>query len=355
LLVIGGTVLALGAGVLGVGAQSPSASTFFMARPSFHDALPLGRPDYPSDAEYRLLDQRNGQIKALPFPAQEDWSLISVSPWRDKDGNLEAAGRWVCRGNGPQEFCGIGRLTLADSTVKKRVTLDALPIGRPCWVYGRPGEILFPAGDGQLYRCKIGGETGEDAADNSQGRPPINEGTVGKARAVTWATATPDLAAAYLNDPSGLSEPRLSHLLFVSLSLKETRGGRQVMQPSKLWWLALNDEGDAIVNAGRLTEPRPEEPRNDTVVERLPSVVTRAGGDINLVYLTKNLSQKLWQLHSAKLEIDAESARPRMRSRTGSKLLATGVAASSLVVSADGEYVFAIDGCGQIIKHSIPR
>ena len=47
-------------------------------------------------------------------------------------------------------------------TVKNRITLDVLPTGKPCWVNGRPGEILFPAGDGQLYRCNIAGQAREN-------------------------------------------------------------------------------------------------------------------------------------------------------------------------------------------------
>ena len=281
--------------------------------------------------------------------------MLSVSPWRDKDGNLKAAGRWVCRREGEEEFCGIGFLTLPDSTVRNRVALDVLPTGKPYWVHGRPGEVLFPAADGQLYRCNVAGHAGENALDNSRRLPLKNEGNRCKARAVAWETEMPGLTAAYLNDPAVSSDPLLSHLVFVSLSTKEFRDGRQMIRPSKLWWLVMNDEGDAIVNAGRLTIPGPEETRSDTIFERMPSVVTGAGGEIYVVYLTKISRQKFWQLQSAKLEIDAETALPRMRSGARSNELANDVAPSPLVFSANGEYVFAIDGSGQIVKHSIPR
>jgi hypothetical protein len=302
------------------------------------------------------LDQTNGQTNALTLPAREDWSLLSVSPWRDKDGNLEVAGRWVCAREGGEGFCGIGCMTLPDSTVKRRVTLDVLPSGKPCWVYGRPGEVLFPAADGQLYRCNIAGQAGENRPDNSRRRPLKNDENVLEARAVTWATKMPGLGAAYLCDPAWSSEPLLGHLVFVSLSTKEFRNGRRVILPAKLWWLVMDDEGDAIVNAGRLTIPGLEEPTNDTIFERLPSVKVGAGGEISLAYLTRNSGQKSWQLRSAKLEIDAETAVPRMR-RSGarSNALANDLAPSPLVFSANGECVFAMDGSGRIVKHSIPR
>jgi hypothetical protein len=355
-LVIGCTALALGAGVLGIGTPNSPGSTFFVARPSLHDVLPLARPEAPNIAEYRLLDQTNGQTNTLTLPAREDWSFLSVSPWRDKDGKLEVVGRWVCPREGEHGFCGIGCMTLPDSTVKRRVTLDVLPSGRPCWVYGRPGEILFPAADGQLYRCNISDQAGEKRPDDSRRLPLKNDENVLEARPVAWATKMPGLGAAYLCDPAWSSEPLLGHIVFVSLSNKAFRDGRRVILPAKLWWLVMNDEGDAIVNAGRLTVPGPEEPTTDTIIERSPSIKVGAGGEISLAYLTRNSGQRFWQLQLAKLEIDAETAVPRMlRSGARTDAMANDLAPSPLVFSANGEYVFAMDGSGRIVKHSIPR
>ena len=272
----------IGRRALGVGAPDSSGSTFFVACPSLHDALALGRPDGRGDVEYRLLDQTNGQIKALALPDQEEWSMLSVSPWRDKDGNLEAAGRWVCRRDGEEEFCGIGCLTLPELTVRNRVTLDVLPTGKLCWVNDRPGDVLFPAGDGQLYRCHIAGQGRESTRDSSRSDPRKNEGTVLKARPVAWEMEMPGSAVAFLNDPAVSSKPLLGHLVFVSMSIKGFHEGRRVILPSKLWWLVMNDAGDKIVNAGRLTEPGPEEAGNDPISERLPIVVTGASGDTSL-------------------------------------------------------------------------
>jgi hypothetical protein len=356
LLVIAGTVLSLSAGVLGVGGHESSASTFFVPRPSLHDAVPVSRPEDPSDPVYRLLDQTSGQTESLPLPVRESWSLLSVSPWRDRDGNLQAAGRWVRRREGENEFCGIGFLTLPDSTVRNRVTLDVLPIGKLYWVHDRPGVVLFPAGDGRLYRCKITDPDDEKTLDDSRPGFLKNEENVLKARPVAWEAASAGFSAAYLSDPAGSSEPRFGHLVFVSLSPKILRKGRPVILPSKLWWLVMNDEGDAIVNAGRLTIPGPEEMQSDTSFERMPTVVTGAGGEISLVYLTRCAPERLWQLKSAKLEIDAETALPRMLSPAlGSNVLATDLAPSPLVVSASGMHVFALDGAGRVVTHSIPR
>jgi hypothetical protein len=165
----------------------------------------------------------------------------------------------------------------------------------------------------------------------------------------------PGLSVAFLSDPSTSSEPALGHLVFVSMSIEDSRKGHRVILPPKLWWLVMNDDGDAIVDAGRLTKPGSDESGNELIFERLPNVVKGVGGEISLVYLTRRAREQLWQLQSAKLEIDAETKLPRLRSGAGSKMLGQDLAASPLVVSVNGEHVFALDGAGQIVKHSIPR
>jgi hypothetical protein len=354
-LVIGWTVVALGAGALGVGERESAGLTFFVPGPSHQDAISEGSLESPADAQYCLLDQTSGQMKPLTLPARQAWSLLSVSPWRDCDGNLEAVGRWVRRSDQDEEFGGIACLTLPDSKIKKCVALDVLPTGKPCWVYGRPGEVLFPAGDGQLYRCNIGGRPDENAANDSRKVPLQNEKQVVKARPVVWETEIPSSGVVFVNDPAGSPDPLVRHLVFASLSRQELRNGRRVNLPPKLWWLVMNDEGDAIVKAGRLTQPGPEESENDSIFERLPSVVIGAGGNLSLAYLTRNSCEMSWQLHLAELEIDAESRLPRMKPRAQPHPLAKGLAPSALVVSANGESVHALDRSGQIVKLSISK
>jgi hypothetical protein len=75
LVVVGWIVLALGAGVLGVGGPDSGGSTFFLARRSLHDTLPMGRLADPLKVEYRLLDQTSGQTKALTLPAQQQFPV----------------------------------------------------------------------------------------------------------------------------------------------------------------------------------------------------------------------------------------------------------------------------------------
>ena len=162
----------------------------------------------------------------------------------------------MSRGADEEAFCGIGFLTLPGSTVKKRVTLDVLPTGKPCWVPGRPGEILFPAGDGQLYRCNIADQDRNDGADRSGDRSEKKEEKKSEAHAVSWDAETPGTGVVVLTDPAVLPELGFRHLVFVALSAQEWRHDHRVNLPTKLWWLAMNDEGNAIVNAGRLVAPK---------------------------------------------------------------------------------------------------
>ncbi len=357
LLVFGWIAIALGAGVLGVGAHEMTGSTtFFIPSPSLHDAVPTGRPDGPDKIQYQLLDRKTGQIDALTLPQDAAWSFLSVSPWRDHDGNLQAIGRWVRRQEGHDEFCGLGLLRLPDMTLTGRITLDVLPTGKPCWVPGRPGEILFPAGNGQLYRCKLGGRAGEEPVLFSDGNDGQKTAAAPRARAVTWEAQPPGSGAVYLEDPIWSSEPAVRHLVLVALSMMEHREGRPVILPSRLWWLAMNDEGDAIVAAGRLIEPGPDGESKRTSFERMPNVVVGPGGKISLVYLARSSSENSWRLQSAPLELDPATARPHIKNDgTATRALAHGLAPAALVVSADGRDVYAIAASGGTVKHSLAR
>jgi hypothetical protein len=356
LLVIGWTVVALGAGVLGVGAPDRAEPAFSIPSPSLHDAIVLGQSERFLQAEYRLLDRTTGRVAPLALPEEEAWSLLSVSPWRDQDGNLEVAGRWVNRVDGEEPFCGLGLLRLPGSTVVNRIPFDVLPTGKPCWVPGRRGEILFPAGDGQLYRCNIAGDAREHTAAGTRGARRRDGGNMAPPRLVTWQSKEPGSGRAYLSDPTWSSEPAFRHLVIAALNVQKRVGNRLVNLPCKLWWLVMNDDGDAIVAAGRLTEPAPDELDNDRVSERMPSVVVGAGGKLSVVYLTRRQGEPSWKLCSAKLEIDGETSLPKIQRSAGeSGVLADGLAVSPLVVSADGTNVYALEDSGRCLAHSIPQ
>jgi hypothetical protein len=357
LLGIGWMVVALGAGVLGVGAiEHGPATTFFVPSPSLHDAIAIHRPDGPDKMEYQLLDRTTGKTEPIALPAQPDWSLLSLSPWRDQDGNLEAVGRWVSRVEGKDEFCGLGLLKLPEMTVKNRITLDVLPTGKPCWVPGRPGEILFSAGNGQLYRCNIADESQDYPKAKSSRSRRGDGGPIASPRVVNWESRPLNSSLIYVADPVWSSEPGVRHLVFVALSILDTSGSKRFFLPLKLWWLAMNDEGDTILDAGRLIEPAPDDLQSERNYERLPTLVIGEGGKIGLVYVSSTPSRTSWRLRSATIEMDPVTARPRVKPRRGGQeVVAEGLTPSPLVVSADGGSVFGLDDAGHTVKYSIRK
>jgi hypothetical protein len=354
-VVVGWTAVSLSAGVLGVVVHQAPEQTFFLPRPALEDAISAGKYDSRGRVRYDLLDQTNGRAEPLTLPEQDAWSLLSVSPWRNKDGELEAAGRWVSRGVDDEAFCGIGFLTLPGTTVKKRVTLDVLPTGKPCWVPARPGEILFPAGDGQLYRCSIADHDRAKGANRSRELPEKKEEKETEAHVISWDAETPGAGVVVLIDPAVLPELSLRHLVFVALGAQEWRDGHRANLPTKLWWLAMNDEGNAIVDSGRLVVPDKDSAGDGRVYERCPNVVARPDGKINLVYLKRIAPESSWRLQSCTLEIDPKTSLPRTGRAEEPMTLAKDLRAEPLVVSAKGDAVYAIDRGGQIVKHSIPK
>src|SRR5262249_35265262 len=138
--------------------------TFYLAKPALHDAIAVSRSGMPGLEEYRLVDRSTGRSEPLPLPGEQRWACLSVAPWRDQAGNLEAVGRWsrIDSSNG-HSFCGLGLFSLASKSVVRRIELDVLPTGKPCWIPDRPGAFLFPAGDGQLYRCRLSREDDSDS------------------------------------------------------------------------------------------------------------------------------------------------------------------------------------------------
>ncbi len=181
----------------GTNAAVPAAN-FFIPKPSLLDTIVLGKANLAGIGKASLIDRRTGIPQPVELPRELSWDLLSVSPWCDQDGKPEAVARWASRSTdtGGQPFCGLGLLKLPEATVAARIATDVLPTGRACFVPGRACEILFPAGDGQLYRCTIAGrDPGEQGADEAKAAagiatpPPCFDRLRGIARSRPRATS----------------------------------------------------------------------------------------------------------------------------------------------------------------------
>ncbi len=343
-------VLALGAGALGVGTLEPDATHFFVPEPALKDVVEVGIVGNPRTYQHRIVDRVSGSDLPIQLPDGEHWGLLSVSPWRDEEGKLEVVGRWTNyhADAGDQAFCGLAIMKLPDGTVTRRIALDVLPTGRPCLLPGRRGEVLFPTGDGQLYRCSLTAKS--EAFDTTPGDSTDRSSHVhGAVRPVEWACDRPGARAVFLNDPFWSADARVANLVLVSLNAQEVRDGHAVFLPPRLWWLRMNDAGDQILSAGPLTKARGSDPTQRGRHERFPTLIASADGGLRVAYLGRGQSERSWRLHSADLVLDGSTGEPvpfPTENSPGNE--GAALAGAPLLASADGRRVFALNSTGQI-------
>jgi hypothetical protein len=357
-LSIAAAAVALGAGILGVGARRTAVRRYYVPSPSFHEVVASARQAVHEAEGFYLVDGTTGLIDPFPVPDADRWELFSVSPWRDREGKLEAVGRWVARtsGEGVRDFGGIGVFGVPDAIVKSRISLDVLPTGRPCWIPDRPREFLFPAGDGRLYRFRIADDPLVEDIDFTGEHVRKAGERDALPRALVWKCARPGGRDVFLSDPVWPSEPRLRRYVFVALSRQVARGKKMVFEASKLWWLEISEQSDSIVAAGTLTRAEPGGAQGDGMIERLPSIAADLDGKMSLVYLTRKPDDASCQLRAAALEIDGESGKPRLSPASStSHVLDAQIALAPLMVSADGRKVYASSADGRIVNYSIPQ
>ena len=313
LVLIGWTFLALGVGLCRSNLRPARETHFFLPQPSLHEAVGVSRSQLACVEEYRLVDRSTGKAQPLPLPRDAAWGFVTVSPWRDQDGNLEAVGRWSRPGVlDDQSFYGLGLFRVSDATIVRSIDLDVLPTGRPCWVPGRPGDLVFPAGDGQLYRCRLTHDGNMKA--NAQ-TSVDDENHPGSSRsvapgAVTWRCAVPGSGRVFIADPVWPADKPLGPFVFVSLTPQTNAGGRPRNEPSQIWWLEMSEFGDEILSAGRFTVPAPASAQGRPLVERLPSVSVSPSGRLTLAYLTRARASHCGDYASPRFRLTRQPANP---------------------------------------------
>jgi len=236
------------------------------------------------------------------------------------------------------------------------IDLDMLPTGRPCWVPGEPGDLLFPAGDGQLHRCHLTRDQNVRAGPSDQSGMTASSARGAKTHAVTWRCPVPGSGNVFISDPVWPCEKQLRKFLFVSLSVQTHRDGKLRFEPPGIWWLEMSELGYEILAAGRLTEPAISSDASRTVNEGMPNVTSGPSGQVTFAYLTRTQTETSWRLCLTALSLEKGTGKPVIaRTPAPIEVVADGLLPIPPTFSTDGQAVFAPTEDGQIKKYSLAK
>jgi hypothetical protein len=350
-LAIAWIIAALGLGVLGTRVDSSTRETHLIAKPALQDTV---AGDWTTGRDTCLVDQVTGKSQALELPGGDRWTLLSIAPWRDSQGRLEAVGRWI----NPEAtgFAGLGRFRLDDKKVLDHISLEVLPTGRPCWIPDHPGAVIFPAGDGRLYRYEFLPHDADGELASTSSAKEDSGTQAGVPVPIVWRHPEPGDGEVFLSDPFWSTDKRLKDFIFVALSRKMATAKHKAYEYQSLWWLKMNSRGDEILAAGPLTHPNEKVARVERTIERMPNIAIDPSGTMRLVYLLHSGGLATSKLQAVELEIDSQSGVPRSRAGdqgTPTHALGDGVLPAPLIVSADGKSVFASRATEKSVRFSL--
>jgi hypothetical protein len=291
-----------------------------------------------------FLDREDGTLRRFRLPQGDSLDYASCSPWWDQQNEFQVVGRWTRRTElGIKGYCddvGLARYGFPSFRVIDRIALDMVPIGSLCWYPGTEERILFAAGDGRLYHFRFS-DSGPDAPHDETGK--------GWPQPLLWKATPPGEGNVYLADPVWPADRGWNRRILVSLSYQTRKSGRSVQKESQIWWLQLDNAGQAIEAAGRLTTEDPEpkaDDRTSPLIERLPSLATTPDGGLALAYLSRRKDRRHWSLRVAPVEIDAGTGSPRLPA-----LSVPSIAESCLPAappfSTDGRWVYGLVDTGR--------
>jgi hypothetical protein len=279
-----------------------------------------------------LLEPVTGRLDRIASGDGGTLDQASFAPWRDEHGGTQLVGRWVRR-HGADVEVGIARLTFPGGRWLDRIPTDMLPTGPPCWVPGTAARVLFPAGDGRLYRLDF--EAGRELS-----RPS----------AVAWDIAEPGPSRVRLSDPSWADDRRLAGRLLVALNVLTDDGEPQMFRPAQVWWVRLDPGDSAIIAAGPVT-------RDDGRYRRFPTLAPDGRGGLVLVSLACRAGEDDWSLLVEPLAFDPETGAPRAVPGAG-RVLAGGLRPTPPAVARDGSAVAVMvrDGAAaRPVRIELPR
>jgi hypothetical protein len=302
---------------------------------------------------FYLIDRVSGSSNLMPLPDNEQWGLLSVSPWSDAEGHSEVVGH--CHSlEAPidgHSFWGLARLSLPEGKIIDRVGLDLLPSGRLCWLPDRPGEILFAAGDGHLYRLSFGAD---EEAEVGKGPASAGDSRTPGVRQVVWNCPRPGKGIVLIADPVWPIDPRFRNLLFATLSYSNRPGDKAMKVPFQPWWFLMSPDGAAIEAAGPLLSQASDSRFDADSAKHFPNLAAASDGTISMIYLSRPSGFSHMRLEAAAVEIDPTSGQPRILSERPPRVLAEECASVPPIFSADGKLAFVISAnSGRVAQYRV--
>jgi hypothetical protein len=251
----------------------------------------------PAAGELPLLDLKAQAIHSIPLSPTDRIDLAIGSPWVDSWDQAHVVGRWMSvTPDGILQAAGLARLAYPSGRVLDQVALERYPTTEPCWGTGTSSRVLYPSGDGSLYRFDFDAKAG---APEFEGQPGLHR--------VEWVVDAPGHGDPVILDvgrPEGCLPPDLLLATVVIRSPDQTRGGAE---RSQLWWLRLDREERKIIAWGVVA---PEDPQGKDIGRRRPTLARRADGSLRLAYLSWNGVPDRMALRVAPARIDERTGGP---------------------------------------------
>ncbi len=276
------------------------------------------------------LDADSGRTTVLPTPGGAVLQRASLAPWLDESGGAQVAGLLTCRpGDSRADCVELVRATFPGGRVIDRTAIDVFPVCHPCWYPGTRARILFATGEGRLYQHAFEGPEGRSdvAEPRSGGRPLALEWHLGGSLAEDFR----------VSDPCWPSDPRFGRTILAGVRTLEDAGAVARWSRSRLWWLRLSEDGDAIEATGPLIDA---DSLADDLEHHSPSVGRTADGGLVVAYFT-GVDGPSWDLRLARLTLD-DAGHPSVAAGSAPTLAERCRADIPPAFSGDGRWISVV-------------
>lgn len=282
----------------------------------------------------------------LLLPDGELLDHLSLSPWSEPDGARQIVGRWMTySGRGVDRLSrqfGLARFSYPDLRPIDRIETDLIPACTPCWFPGTQAGILFPGGDGQVYRFEF--EPAEGTASPDSPEP------------IRWEVEGLDPRDTIVQELNWPRDPRFGGRLLASICRVDPRNpsGPPVFSPPQLWWFQVDSLARTIV-AGERIEVGPI-PESGRTVEhhRFPTLQATPDGGILLAYLARTSPSDGWDLRVVPIRLDSRTGAP-MAEWERTRTLAADCLPNAPAFSGDGRTIVVLTRTTGAVKPRIRR